>query len=326
MSNPASVLSAIGDASSIVIIMHRFPDGDSVGSGLALGMALCTLGRQVRWVARDPVPSRLRFLPESHAVKTWEEFLVEAFQPEVAISVDCGSPARLSAPEAFWKSGVPLINIDHHEGNPGFGACNWVDAKVSSTGEMVARLFKEAKWPLGPSQGLCLYVAMSTDTLSFRQSNTGRATIDLLSWVVRMSHLDLAAANRALWEGQSLQDVKFLGWALSSIEVTATGRVAWIVVPRAVMTQYGVDDAMVDTVVHHLVSIAQVEVGFVVRELQEPGWVKISWRGKQAWNVAHFAEAFGGGGHRYAAAAQLEMTPEQAVGKVLEGLTEVSHG
>lgn len=301
-------------AQRVLVVMHATPDGDSAGSGLALGMALERQGHRVDWVSWDGIPERLRFLPGSERVQTWAA--VDLGHYDCIVAVDCGSASRLAGPEELWEPGRCLVNIDHHPGNPHFGNCNWVDKDASSTGEMIVRLFREAGWYPTLAEALCLYTAISTDTLSFRQVNTTLDTMETVFWLVGHSELDLQEANRLIWDSRPEAELKFLGWALSSIDRSPDGRWAWVGVPREKMDHFGVDDSGVDTVVHHLLSIDGVEVAFLVRESEQTGKVKVSWRGKPPWDVGRFAAEFGGGGHRYAAAAQLDASLDEAVAAV----------
>lgn len=320
----AVVLTALSQANRILIITHATPDGDSAGSALALGLALERQGHWVQWVAWDGVPERLRFLPGSERVRTWDE--VDWHGYHAAVAVDCGHPSRLAAPEEFWIAGPPLINIDHHPGNPLFGSRNWVDGEASSTGELIVRLFQHAGWTPTQAEALCLYTAISTDTLSFRQVNTTLKTLQAVDWLVSTADLDMAVANRAIWDSRPQGELRFLGWALGAIELSADGRFAWVAVPRATMERFGVDDSGVDTVVHHLLSIDGVDIAFLVREGEQLDRVKISWRGKSPYDVGALAQSFGGGGHRYAAAAQWSSTLPSAVDAVKKQLGALPRG
>lgn len=325
MSNPKdAVLDQLQKAHRVLIAMHATPDGDSAGSAIALGLALRRQGLMVDWVAWDLVPERLGFLPEQDAVRTWQDIQAETY--DCVVAVDCGGPGRLGAPASFWGCQLPLVNIDHHSGNPEFGTINWVDSQVSSTGEMVAALFQEAGWGVTRDEALCLYTAISTDTLSFRQVNTTLDTLATVHWLVSESGLELAEANRLIWDLRPVREVRFLGWALGQVQVSRDGRFAWLGVPRQVMDEFGVDDSAVDTVVHHFLTIDSVEVAFLIKEAAQTGQVKISWRGKRPWNVAMIAASFGGGGHRYASAAQLEGSLEEAEALVLQALGSTVHG
>ncbi len=317
MNPKRAIVDALGKAERVLICMHQVPDGDSAGSGLALGLALRKLGKTVQWVAQDALPSRIAFLPGAREVKRWDQVTFEEFP--VAVAVDCGHKSRLGAPDAFWEQNRLMINIDHHRHNDAFGTLNWIDGDKSSTGEMVVELYWEAGWSLDGQEALCLYTAMSTDTLSFRQRNTTPHTFKAAEWVAS-GGLNLGDANRLIWDSQTVKEVRFLGWALESFEVSEDERLAWLAVPRQVMNQYQVDDASVDTVVQYLMSIARVEVAFLVRESAEGKAAKVSWRGRESWDVASAAEHFGGGGHPYAAAAIVSGTLADVVQRVRQEL------
>ncbi len=305
MTPKSAVLSALEQARRVLIVMHASPDGDSAGSAVALGLALRRLGRSVTWVVADQVPARLGFLPEIASVRTWNKVALDDF--DTVVAVDCGAASRMGAPEALWTHcslhHIPLINIDHHSKNPQFGTINWVESHMSSTGEMVGELIREAGWGITADEAVGLYTAISTDTLSFRQVNTAPQTLDTVHWLVQESGMDLADVNRKIWDSRSACELRFLGWAFGHVTFSADGRFAWLRVPRTAMEEYAVDDAGVDTVVHHLMSVESVEVAFLARESADGQHVKVSWRGRSPWNAAELAARFGGGGHEYAGAA-----------------------
>lgn len=313
MNPKRAIVDALGKAERVLICMHQVPDGDSAGSGLALGRALRKMGKTVEWVAQDAIPSRIAFLPGAGEVKRWDQVAFDEFS--VAVAVDCGHKSRLGAPDAFWEQTLVVINIDHHRHNDAFGTLNWVDGDKSSTGEMVVELYWEAGWPLDEQEALCLYTALSTDTLSFRQRNTTRGSFKAAEWLAS-GGLNLGDANQLIWDSQTVEELRFLGWALDAFDVSKDQRVAWLAVPREVMDRYQVDDASVDTVVQYLMSIGRVEVAFLARESAEGGAVKVSWRGRKSWDVASRAEQFGGGGHPYAAAAVVSGSLAEVVERV----------
>ncbi|PSR23773.1 MAG: bifunctional oligoribonuclease/PAP phosphatase NrnA [Sulfobacillus acidophilus] len=305
------ILGQLAHSPRVLIVMHATPDGDSAGSGLALGLALQELGHSVTWVAWDAVPARLAFLPGYTQVQTWAQAGGQPY--DCAIAVDCGSPSRLAAPQEFWSRDLPLINIDHHRGNPDFGTINWVEPEASSTGELVTRLFQYAHWPVSADIALCLFTAISTDTLSFRQINASVDTLAAVEWLVRHSNLNMGRANHLIWDSRSVGELKFLGWVLDLAKFSEDQRFAWVGVTRRAMSRFGVDDSGVDTVVHHLLSIAGVEVAFLAKETAQSGQVKVSWRAKPPWDASQLAAQFGGGGHAYAAAAQLEASLSKSI-------------
>lgn len=311
------ILSAILSADAIIVGMHVAPDGDTAGSALALTLGIQALGRNVRMVSRDPLPERLAFLPGS---SLWETFdTVRREDGDLFIAVDCGNRHRLGAPEGFWSQPIPIINIDHHQNNPHFGTINWVDSTKSSTGEMIADLIRYAQWELSPDQAVALYTAISTDTLSFRQVNTSRHTLAVAEWLLTTG-IDVGEVNRQIWDMRPVEELRFLGWALSTAELLASGRVMALEVSRSHMSRFGVDDAAVDMIVHHFLTIDSVRIAILVKETDQHNQMKVSWRGKRGCDVAVMAQAFGGGGHAYAAAAQVSGTLHQVREAVVEAV------
>jgi phosphoesterase RecJ-like protein len=311
------VCDALRDAQSVLVVVHAGPDGDTIGSGLALARGLAREGRQVAIAGQDPVPASLAFVPGVDQIVRWAH-LAQPSQWDAVVAVDCGAASRMALPSTM----VPvktLINIDHHAHNPRFGDINWIEPDAAATGEMVAQLYRAMGWPMSQDAALALYVAISTDTLSFRQINTRSETLAVASELTQAG-FDLAEVNQKLWEHQNVHEVRLLGWALTHLQLSPDGRIAWLSVERAVMQSFGVHDATVDTLVHHLRAIDTVTIAVVLKELADGGWVKVSWRGKQGFDVAQYAARFGGGGHRYAAAAIVPGPLATVQGQVLQAL------
>lgn len=315
MSSPEEVIAhAMASWRSSLLVMHVTPDGDTIGSALALGWALRSLGQKVTWACQDPIPERYQFLPGAREIHAFESLGRSKF--DGLVMVDCGDRGRAGALPDFT---CQVVNIDHHRGNPQFGELNWIDGDAAATGEMIFDLVSRLGVSLTPDIAVCLYVAISTDTLSFRQINTTPKTF----WMVHKlteQDFDLARANQSLWETESLSELHLVGWALSHLQVSDDGRVAWVAVPRQVMEELQARDEDVDVLVHHLRSIDTVGVAVVTKEMEDGERIKISFRGKLDVDVSAYAAAFGGGGHRYAAAAVTEGSLAEVTAKVLDRL------
>ncbi|MDA8193367.1 MAG: DHH family phosphoesterase [Thermaerobacter sp.] len=292
-------------ASRILIAMHAQPDGDTTGSALSLMHALSARGKEVAVVCRDPVPARYRFLPGAAAITDWTAVRAGSF--DVAVAVDCGAETRIGAVEEYFGAAPITLNIDHHVSNNRYATVNWVEGQAAATGEMLAGLLQDWGASIAQDEAVCLYTAISTDTLSFQQVNTSVQTLATVA-ALAASGFDLARVNEALWESETASEAQLLGWALLHAQLSGDGRIAWLEVPRALLHQLRARDEDADGLVHHLRAIDSVMVAIVTRELPDGKTIKISWRGKSHVDVTGFARQFGGGGHRYSAAAQVAGT------------------
>lgn len=321
MTDQENVSQLLLASQNILVVMHIQPDGDTTGSALGLAEALRQRNKRVTVVCQDSVPSRYRFLPGAESVVTWDSVNPEDY--DLGVTVDCGAESRVGPFEQF-AAVRQTANIDHHVSNTRFAQVNWVDGDASATGEMVAGLLWS--WdPIIPSdQAVCLYTAISTDTLSFRQINTSGHTLATVAALVHTG-FELATVNERLWESQSRAESQLLGWALLNAHVSSNGKVSWLQVPRTIVKRFSAVDADVDALVHHLRSVQSVVVAIVTRELPDGRTVKVSWRGKREADVSVMAQRFGGGGHRYSAAAHVVGSLDEVTTRVVRA-SEVPYG
>lgn len=300
MNDLEAVATALDQASRVLVVMHMLPDGDTTGTALGLRHTLYDRGKTVTVVCQDPVAPRYHFLPGQEHVVGWKDIAGQTF--DVAVTVDCGDDSRVGDPALLYQAAPTIVNIDHHRSNRRFGTLNWIAVDHSATGEMIVDLIRFWGMTVSPEAAMCLYTAISTDTGSFRQSNTQPGTFAAVG-VLLASGFDLARVNEMLWERQSWSETQILGWALSHVQRSPSGRVAWLAVPRAVMNSFGATDDEVEGIVNHLRTINGVHVAILTKEITPAGPIKVSWRGRADTDVSLYAGQFGGGGHRYSAGA-----------------------
>lgn len=317
MSSCAEAASVLDGAKNVLIVMHMFPDGDTTGSALGLQAALKQRGKEVTVVCQDPVPPRFDFMPNVLSVLPWDKVLGQTF--DVTATVDCGDDSRVGDVDSLYKSSPTILNIDHHRSNRLFGTVNWVDPDESATGSMIVQLFEWWNEAIPEEAAIPLYVAISTDTGSFRQINTGFETFKRVL-ALSASKMDIAQLNERLWENQTWSEVQLLGWALSHIRRSDTKHVAWLAVSREVMARVQVSDDEVETLINHLRAIHGINIAIVTKEAPTSELIKVSWRGKRGFDVSQLASQFGGGGHAYSAAAIVKGSLEGVTREVLGAL------
>ncbi len=292
------VMQVVSEARQIVLITHCNPDGDGIGSQLALFNALKASGKQVRMHNRDGVPRIYEFLEQADAVThgDWPEDC----EPDVIVSLDCGAKSRLGMPDEFFASAT-LINIDHHASNQLFGDINVVDARYCATGAMIYDLLLAMKVPLNPAGASAIYAAVLTDTASFRLSS---ATADV--YRMAASLIDAGAEpwpiSVGIYESRPLAGLRIMTACLETLEVHDGGRSAWVYIDREMYEHSGADVEDTEGLIDYARSIDGVEVAVFVRidESRDACW-KVSFRGKTHADVGSLAAALGGGGHRHAA-------------------------
>ncbi len=304
--------------SPITVIGHTNPDGDTLGSTLALGLGLQKMGKKVTMLNIDGVPEIYRFLPESDRIVIPE---ATHFLNRVVVCVDCSDPKRAGDEVIPWlaRAGT-VINIDHHISNEFFGTVNLVDSEAASAGLIIMELLKELGVMIDPDIATCLYVSLVTDTGSFRYSNTSprahQAAAELLS-----TGLDQDVVNRELYEEVPLTSLRLIQAGLDNLQLSPCGKVAWMTFNRQVMESLNAKDEHLEGVVNYAKSIKGVEVGILFRESGEQ-LIKISFRSKSTVNVSDLAAKFGGGGHVRAAGCRYRVPLAEAVENVVAAALE----
>jgi phosphoesterase RecJ-like protein len=288
-------------ASSVLVASHDRPDGDAIGSSVALGLILEKLGKQVAVVNRDPVPETLAFLPGS------ERVLAPAGRSGADLLVVLDSAGRDRIGEAVWEmaADVPFtINIDHHVSNTGFGDLAHVDPVAPATGQLVHRLAAFAGWPLDAAIGENLLAAISTDTGSFRYASTTAETMRIAGDILELG-VDVGRVNRLLYESYPRRRVEALRQLLQGMRLDFGERCASVKLPLATTHALGLRVGDTEGVIDVIRAIDSVCVAVFFEELPD-GKIRVSSRSKdERCGVGEICAAFGGGGHTLAAGARL---------------------
>lgn len=294
---------------SFVILPHVMPDGDTIGSSVAFAQFLHQAGKKAVVLAEDSVPANLRLIPRTLFVEM-EEF-TEPEEEYAAIAVDCSDIGRLGSRMALLTNRSLLAVIDHHQTNTLFGDINYVDELASSTGEIIFELAGEFGFPLDKVSATALYIALSTDTGSFRYDNTTPKTMQIASDLMSLG-IDTKAINTDLYQNQPLNKVMLLMHALEHLRLVAQNRVALVPVTTEMMTTHRAIYEDTDGISEYIRSIQGVEVVALFKEIGE-GLIKVSMRSKFDFDVSILSARYGGGGHKNAAGCTLEMTIDQAM-------------
>mgnify|MGYP000586775019 CR=1 FL=1 len=297
----SDIARALRRAENIGLCGHVMPDGDCLGSELALGLALRKMGKKVTLLSPDPVPQMYNFLPGAGDIQVQ---LNGQLWFDVFVSVDCSVPDRLGSFKDLLHHADRVVILDHHAGSANFGDFFLNDPHAGATGEIIYDLLRLLPAAMDPEVATCLYVAIITDTGSFRYENTGpgthRCVADLLD-----AGIPAVRVNKLLYEEKPLACLQVLGEVLQHLKISACGRVAWSSVPREMLHRFRAADEHADGVIDYLRMIKGVELAVVFREI-EPAKYKVSFRSKYYLDVNKLAAYFGGGGHIRASACILE--------------------
>jgi len=323
----AELLSAIRKAETILLFPHVSPDGDTLGSAMALQIMLEKMGKQVIPVLDGTVPSALSFLPGIQRVCSPQELAEQSdgkAPGTLAIAVDVSSESRFGEAEALFQGAPLTAQLDHHETNPGYARINLIDGTASATAILVARLQKELSFPLEQAEAICLYTALSTDTGNFAFKNTTAEAFSLMSRLME-ADLPLAKYSRMLFKRKERAFVTLLGKTLSTLIFLHCGDIAGMQVTCQEMRSAGAANEHTDGVVDYAIDTAGVKIAYFARETEE-GDTKFSLRAQPPHRVDEVAVLFGGGGHQLAAGCTVPLPLTEAVEQVQGLLVQALEG
>lgn len=304
------VLQEIEKRSSFVVTSHARPDGDAVGSSLAMAEVLRAMGKKADVVLADHVPFLYQPLPYADTVFN-SLSLNGTYDAAIVLECDSAQRTRLPGIENYF-----IISIDHHASSRPWGHVNWIDPHACAVGEMVFRLALAANVKITPEIATCLYTAVLTDTGSFSYSSTNSHTFELARCLVQFGARPAEIAHN-IYFSSPLAKMRLLGVALNSLQ--HENAFTWMSVSRPDIERCGALDEDCEGLVNYALGIAGVEVAVFFREVANER-IRVSIRSKGAVNVAAIAEKFGGGGHECAAGFSLEGPEAAAIERVLNEL------
>jgi len=307
----------IGAQPPVALACHVNPDGDALGSMLALYHALSAAGIPSIASFSEPfvVAPHYRELPGLELLSPPEVFPRD---PGVMVTFDCGSLARLGDLERSAKAAGELIVIDHHVSNQCYGTINVIDPAAAASGVLVRRLIAQLGLPLTRDAAVCLYAALVCDTGRFQYEST---TTDVFELARELSCFDLPIPelSRTLFEEHRFAYLKLLANALDRAELVPEKNFVWTTVDRADLARYDVTFEEVEGLIDVVRRTREAEVACVLKEAADGTW-RISLRSLGRIDVRQIAEAQGGGGHRFAAGFTSDESPAVIVGKILDAL------
>lgn len=298
----AAVVRCLKEGRTFLVILHVRPDGDSIGSSLALGLALRKLGKEVTLVRADEIPANMAFLPGVERFVPWQEVRGDH---DVAVLLDCGDQGRIGAAGELLGRARTVLNIDHHLSNACYGDVNYIEPEAAAAGEVLYRILGDLGVELDEAIATALYVAIATDTGSFRYENTSAETHEIAAELLRRG-VRPGEVGRRVWEERPVSSLRLLERALARLEVSGDGLAAWTELTREDFARAGAAPWESEGVVNYPRTLRGVEVAALFIEEaapgpEGPGEVKVSLRSNAWVDVSRIAAVFGGGGHARAA-------------------------
>ncbi len=304
---------------NFLITSHRNPDGDALGSGLALQRLIRQLGKIAAMQVRDGFNRALYHIPGANEVSISDTLPPDYPNGYDAIfTMECPEVERTGYPVLPG----PVVNIDHHLGNTMYGEINYLDLEAPSVGEMVIQLNRHhLRLPLDHETATALYVSLASDTGFFRYHNTTLRAFEAAEELVRAG---VVPGDVSLWinESASRGSIKLLGLCLSTLEVTPDGKIATLELPKRFFAEAGATPEDTEGIVNYGRSIDGVLVSALLKEIDDQS-TRVSMRAKPGVDVQAVASVFGGGGHKAASGCTMPFPLSEAKRKLISILENV---
>ncbi|MBQ9688333.1 bifunctional oligoribonuclease/PAP phosphatase NrnA [bacterium] len=312
----------IKESKHILIISHVNPDGDTLGSMCAMYNAIL---KRYKKTAEMLVPSHIpqiyNFIPAISNAKMIADF-DKSREYDLVITVDVAALDRILDAQILFSKARHTINIDHHQTNIGFGEVNFVEPFASSTGEVIFKLFERMNWEINKDTADALYTSILTDTGGFRFENTTSDALEVASKLVKLGVVPKEIYN-SCYESKTRAVVMFQNYVVANAQFTEDGKIAYSFVSKKDLERFKVKDSSTDGIPEVLRSIVTTEVSFVLKEI-DTKMCKASMRSKHI-DVSKVCEAFGGGGHKFAAGCTIKYPLKEAAKKLIQEIEKVSN-
>ncbi len=315
----SAICQALKKKDNFLFASHVNPEGDAVASVLALESLLRRIGKKTMIACEDPFPERLACLPS----KRWNQAkdVPASRKFDALVVADCPTLERIGAVQKLLSPQTEIFNIDHHISNTQFGRYNYIQPSASACGEVIYDMFKQFKIKINKEEATALYVSISTDTGSFKYSNTTVKSHQIASELIKTG-IDIEQINDALYATYSLAKIHLYSLLLGKVKTSQDGTIAWVALTKNDLKETGATYEDTEGFIDFLKYIKEVQFSFFMSEMgnSQNGQVRISFRSKGKYDVAQVAAKFGGGGHKKAAGCTINGTLEQATDQILEQL------
>ena len=312
------ICASIKKYNNFLITAHTNLEGDALGAELSFYALIRKLGKQGIILNEDGIPYGHDFLPGIKRIRKLD-FKSSSIKFDCLVVLDCADLKRTGDVWKLNKEGKPILNIDHHISNRGFGDVHWVDAGASSCSEMVYRIYKQMRLPISKSEAICLYTGMMTDTGSFRYSNTSSFTHQAVAELLKLG-INVALIYRYVYENLALDETKLLIKLLPKINFSTDGSVAYFKLKRGMLKDGVISMDLGDQLLSFGRSIKGVEVVVLFKEGLGRNQVRINLRSHGKVDVNKIASIFGGGGHKTAAGCSLHGDINKIIKNVLASI------
>ncbi|MDE6020591.1 MAG: bifunctional oligoribonuclease/PAP phosphatase NrnA [Ruminococcus sp.] len=301
------------EAENAYILIHRSPDGDCIGSGYALALALRSQGKKAKVLCSDAIPERYHFmLPEAETI--------EHFEPDIIISADVADEKLIGDTLFEQYAGKTDLCIDHHISNTGYAKELCLDGNAAAACQVVYEILKAMNISVTREMAVCLYTGLATDTGCFMYDNVSPRTLRIAAEIMEQyPDIPYAAINRNMFIVKSMGRMQLDSILTKQLESYADGKCMLVCITKELMDKYGIDESELDGVAGFPLQVEGAEVGIVLKE-REKNFFRISMRSADKVNVSDICKCFGGGGHIKAAGCSIEASAEDAKRMLVEAV------
>lgn len=293
-------------ANTVLLYPHVIMDGDTLGSSIALCIALRKLGKEAYILIEDDIPGYLTFLEKDYC--TYDQQILES--PDVSISVDCSDIERFFKRKEKFLTGKRSICIDHHRTNNFFAELNYIDENTAATGEIVFHLIKEMGIAVDVEMAEAIYTAITTDTGNFQYTNTTKTTHLIAAELFEIG-IDLEKISVEIYQNIRHEKLKIMNEVIGTIEMVCGGKADIAYVTQEMLQKTGALMEETEGIIEILRNISGVEISAFLKENSE-NEIKVGLRAKTYGDVSVIAQSFGGGGHKKAAGCTIHASLAEA--------------
>ena len=311
------IINILQNQHDMLLVGHEYPDGDCLGSVLALYEIFGGAEKNWQMLVHDEIPKNLRFLPGLEKMVAPDS--VDDSQYSAVLLVDCGEAKRCGPWLEPMLSGKKVYCIDHHISNVFHGDLAVVEPNAGATAESVAAIALQAGSVISDSAALNLYAAMAADTGCFRFNNTTSRSMEIAA--VLLPQIDLETIRIHLFEDRSLTNIAMLAECLNNIVVECDGLLSYSYLPHEKMLQVNAKPTDCHNIINFTLAVSGVKVGLLFEEHED--YVKMSFRCRNGYRVDELAEFFGGGGHKVASGCKMDGNLKQVMPLVLAKAREL---
>ena len=316
------IIESVKTARRILVSSHLDPDGDSIGSQLALKGWLMDLAKEVRIINQGKIPSKYFFLDEERAIEDFNSAKDIDWSADLIFVLECPNLERIGEAKKLLKEGAKVINLDHHPDNSFFGDISYVDTQACALGEIIYELLIYSGYRLNKLTATQLYAAILTDTGRFRFSNTTPEALRIGAELIALG-ANPKEINNQIYYNNSNAALKLLGFLLLNLETSADGKISSLVIDQQTLEELKVSKEDTEGFVDYTIFLKGAEVGVLFTQKNDSK-TKVSLRSQNSFDVSALARTFGGGGHRNAAGCtvdrDLNSTKELILKKIEEEL------